>query len=280
MQSCASGICVNGNRHGGDGFPSSSVPITWRDEVPSRRALPAPSASHPTTSAHIMLLQMTIGSVTIRFSHKFPDPTPAADAAADKKVERHKEGRQQFVDDFVSGVYAPTSYAAFASRYIQKAVVFTLSRSSMRSDLRFICSLIRYQRRLQQGDAGGGRRRRRRGRSSSSDSDRGRRHRDRSREEGRHREREREGRRSRSRSRGRDGEDRDRRRDRDREQGGGGRREEGQGTGREREGEQDRRWRRDEGHDGGSRARDHGRHSVVERGADGRSRSAERHARL
>jgi hypothetical protein len=55
----------------------------------------------------MLLLQMTIGSVTIRFSHKFPDPTPASDAAADKKVERHKEGRQQFVDDFVSGVCAP-----------------------------------------------------------------------------------------------------------------------------------------------------------------------------
>ena len=49
---------------------------------------------------------MTMGSVTIRFSHKFPDPAPAPDAAADKKVERRKEGRQQFVDDFVSGVCA------------------------------------------------------------------------------------------------------------------------------------------------------------------------------
>ncbi len=46
---------------------------------------------------------MTIGSVTIRFSHKFPEPAAPADAA-DKKTGKQKEGRQQFVEDFVSGV--------------------------------------------------------------------------------------------------------------------------------------------------------------------------------
>ena len=49
---------------------------------------------------------MTMGSDTIRFSHKFPDPAPASDAAADQKLERRKEGRQQFVDNFVSGMCA------------------------------------------------------------------------------------------------------------------------------------------------------------------------------
>jgi hypothetical protein len=92
----SSGICINGSRHGGDGFPSSSVLITWRDEV----------APHSPTFTSLMPLQMTIGAVTIRLSFKFPDPAPAPDATADKKAERHKEGRQQFVEDFVSGVSA------------------------------------------------------------------------------------------------------------------------------------------------------------------------------
>ncbi len=59
---------------------------------------------HAHNSPSLTPLQMTIGAVTIRLSFKFPDPAPVSDAAAEKKAERHKEGRQQFVDDFVSGV--------------------------------------------------------------------------------------------------------------------------------------------------------------------------------
>jgi hypothetical protein len=49
---------------------------------------------------------MTMGAVTIRISHKFPEPTQPA--AVEKKAEKQKEGRRQFVDDFVSGVCAPS----------------------------------------------------------------------------------------------------------------------------------------------------------------------------
>jgi hypothetical protein len=66
---------------------------------------------------------MTMGSVTIRFSHKFPDPAPASDADADQKVERRKEGRQQFVDDFVSGVCAASLSLNFHQPHAPPAVL-------------------------------------------------------------------------------------------------------------------------------------------------------------